>query len=285
MPGMDAPLPKQTIALGTYQAAYLDWSVGAIADRADRNAPIVLLLHGFLGEGRMWRSVAEALAAAGIRCIALDLLGFGDSSKPRLKYVIDHQVQFVSEFVHAMDLPPLVLVGYSYGGWAAAASAIAQSIALRGLGLVAPAGIRDDQFAGRYRHLRPLLWETRWIDRLLNASQPLARWLGKSTDWDNLDRIRQTLKEQPVARSFLLDRWRPEDAIDTVETQLHRISVPALVIAADRDETIPLWHVELYGDRIPNARLERLPDADHSLLATHAPIVAQHIQTFLAQLS
>lgn len=280
MPGPEVPLPKQTIALGTYRAAYVDWS---IADRDDQDAPLVLLLHGFLGEGRMWRSVAEPLAAAGVRCIALDLLGFGDSSKPRLKYVIDHQVEFVSAFVRALNLPPLFLVGYSYGGWAAAASAIARAIDLRGLGLVAPAGIRDDQFAGRYHHLRPLLWESPWVDRLLAASRPLAAGLGQATAWEQIHRIRQTFQEQPVARSFLLDRWRPEDAIDTVETELHRIHVPTLVIAADRDETIPLWHGELYRDRIPQARMERLPDADHSLLATHGPIVAQHLQTFFAQ--
>lgn len=275
IPAMATNLVKQTIALETYQAAYLTWPGG------DRDAPIALLLHGFLGESRGWQAVAEQLAAQNIRCLALDLLGFGDSSKPRLKYTIDHQVQFIREFVQALDLPPLFLVGYSYGGWAAAACAIEGAIALRGLGLVAPAGIRDDQFAGRYAYLRPLLWDTPLVDGALALVRPIAQILGQSSRWQEIDRARQALKNQPVARSFLVDRWRPEDAIDTVEERLDRITVPTIAIAAEGDRTIPLWHVQTYADRIAGARFECLPDADHDLIHTHAAPVANWLRSHL----
>src|SRR5260370_42555014 len=42
----------------------------------------VLLLHGFPTTHLLWRDVAAALAAAGVRTIAPDLVGFGESKAP-----------------------------------------------------------------------------------------------------------------------------------------------------------------------------------------------------------
>ncbi|MBC7971830.1 MAG: alpha/beta hydrolase, partial [Verrucomicrobia bacterium] len=86
---------------------------------------------------------------------------------------------------------------------------------------------------------------------------------------------------QPAACSFLLDRLRPEDAIDTVEKEIHRLNVPTLVITGDRDETIPLWHSETYANEIPNAKLAIIPDADHALPQKHAAELASLIVPFL----
>ena len=43
-------------------------------------APTVLLLHGFLGQAEDWQPITEGLAIAGMRCIALDLPGHGQTS-------------------------------------------------------------------------------------------------------------------------------------------------------------------------------------------------------------
>ncbi len=286
-----AHIPKKKVPLWQYQAAY--WEIG-------QGKPLVFL-HGFLGQSLSWQPLLPLLASD-FHCIALDLLGFGESSQPRLKYVIDHQVTFLTEFLVALrtqglDLTDFGLVGYSYGGWTAAAWTIAQATdqladqpaALprnsqkhcRKLSLVAPAGIRDDQFVGRYNYLRPLLWENPLVDLTLAASKPIAQVLGRQTKWQEIYRARQELQKQPVAKSFLCDRLRPEDAIDTVETKIHHIDIPTLVIAGGQDTTIPLWHCATYSKHIPQCRLHVLAEADHDLIQTHtAEIAAQLRQHF-----
>jgi pimeloyl-ACP methyl ester carboxylesterase len=275
-------MSKQTLQLDSYHAAYLDQGTGF---------PIIFL-HGFLGEGSCWLSVMAHLPEH--RCIALDLLGFGESSKPELRYNIWHQVEFLQQFVMALGLERFWLVGHSYGGWTAAAYAIACTKgytglpheqkallpphnALNRLMLVAPAGIRDDSFVGRYAHLRPLLWETPWIDWGLKAIAPISRWMGQKEAFAEIATVREALLAQPVAKSFLRDRLRPEDAIDTVEQDLQRIQVPTLIIAAQQDETIPLWHTQTYAEGIPGAQRIVLEDADHGLLQTHPALIAQQI--------
>jgi pimeloyl-ACP methyl ester carboxylesterase len=266
---------KQKIALREYTAAYLEQGEGQ---------PIVFL-HGFLGEASAWEPVMQKLSGQ-FRCIALDLLGFGESSKPKLKYTIWHQVEFLQEFIAAMQLKNFYLAGHSYGGWTASAYAIAQldngndtsnigTSNLQGMFLIAPAGIRDDSFVGRYNHLKPLLWETKLVDVALELISPIATLIGQRQQFQTVKHARKSLVDQPVAKTFLFDRLRPEDAIDTVEKDIHSINTPTLVIAGELDDTIPLWHCQTYADKIPHARLEVLAGADHALISTHAEAIAE----------
>jgi pimeloyl-ACP methyl ester carboxylesterase len=254
----------------TYHASYLEKGEGV---------PL-LLLHGFLGDAACWLPLIDRLHSHA-RCVGLDLLGFGDSSKPILRYDIAREVAFVRQFVTAIGLEPCCIVGHSFGGWVATAYALQYPDAVQGLILAASAGIRDDSFCGRYTHLRPLLWRTPLVDWALGLAKPLAGLLGQSASVNRIRWFRQELMANPAACSFLLDRLRPEDAIDTVENQIEQLRVPTLVVTGDRDGTIPLWHSQTYADRIPGAKLVILPDADHALPQKYAFELGELTRKFL----
>jgi pimeloyl-ACP methyl ester carboxylesterase len=55
---------------------------------AGEGTPIVLI-HGFGASLGHWRKNIPALAAAGNRVYAIDLLGFGDSDQPELPYTLE----------------------------------------------------------------------------------------------------------------------------------------------------------------------------------------------------
>ena len=228
----------------------------------------IVMLHGFLGESTNWQQVAQGLVAqlkVPIDTIRVDLLGFGESGKPAVSYTVAQEVEVVRQLMVGLGLESCYVMGHSFGGWVAAALAIAHPERVRGLCLVAPAGIRDDSFCGRYNHLRPLLWQTPVIDWMLAAVIPLAHLIGRSQAFETIAWARRELNRQPAARSFLLDRLRPEDAIDTVENTIYRIQTPTLILAAENDDTIPLWHCETYAQTIPGATLRVIPEASHGL--------------------
>ena len=252
------------------RAAYLE---------AGQGTPL-LMLHGFLGSGTNWLPLMERLHAQ-FRCISLDLLGFGASAKPAIRYDIAKEVAFVRQVVEALHLDPCYVVGHSFGGWVASAYALQYPSAVKGLFLAAPAGIRDDSFAGRYDHLRPLLWPTPIVDWALAIAKPLVQLAGQNKALEMIYWARRELNAQPAARSFLVDRIRPEDAIDTVEAEIHRLQVPTLVMTGDRDETIPLWHSQTYAREIANAQLAILANADHALPQNHSSEMADLITQFL----
>lgn len=235
-----------------------------------------------MGKGDCWQQIVPYLQSRN-RCICLDMLGFGDSSKPAIRYDIAQLVAFVRGVVETLGLDSCTIVGYSLGGWVASAYALDYDGSVDRLILAAPAGIRDDSFCGRYDHLRPLLWRTPLVDWLLRLAERPAIALGKQQDLQQIVHIRRELNAQPAARSFLVDRLRPEDAIDTVEKEIHRLQIPTLVITGDRDETIPIWHSQTYASEIPKAQLVVIPDADHSLPQKYASEMAEIILSFLEQ--
>lgn len=253
-----------------FQAAYLEIGQGR---------PL-LLLHGFLGNSANWLPLMEQLQNQ-FHCFGLDLLGFGDSAKPVLRYDIATELAFVRQFVELQALEPCYILGYSFGGWVAAAYALAYPQAVKGLVLVAPAGIRDDSFCGRYDHLRPLLWQTPVVDWGLNLAAPFVRRSRHAAEFEKFRLIRREIMANPAARSFLVDRLRPEDAIDTVEKEIQRLRVPTLVVTGDQDETIPLWHSETYAHEIAEAKLVVIPNAEHALPQTHTAELAKLVHKFL----
>lgn len=265
-------MSKQTIELSKYTAAYT--SIGA-------GIPVILL-HGFFGNASTLGSIAQGLSA-NYCCISLELLGFGDSSKPDIRYLIEDHVEFLKEFLTAKKITKFYLLGYSYGAWVAAAYAVDihdRQIGipqLAGMVLLAPAGIRDDSFVGRYDYVKPLLWQTPLVDLALKTIAPFAKLIGNEKSFNTIRAAREAIVSQPAARSFLIDRLNPEDAVDTVENDIDRITTPTLVIAGEIDGTIPLWHSQAYAQKIPQASLDIIPGADHDLVQTHAQEVTRSI--------
>lgn len=270
MPPQQSSLTRQInipqLAETIQNASYLDLGNGI---------PIIIL-HGFMGNKECWLPLIKHLLPH-CRCISLDLLGFGESGKPKIRYDVATEVAFVRQLALKLGLDSFYILGHSFGGWVAAAYALRYPEQVKGLLLAAPAGIRDDSFCGRYDHLRPLLWQTPVVDWVLKLLQLST----KNATINKIAWFRRELKAQPAARSFLVDRIRPEDAIDTVEKEIHRLKVPTLVMTGDRDETIPLWHSETYAAEIPGAKLAIIPDASHSLPQDYAPQLAALILQFL----
>ncbi|NJN71506.1 MAG: alpha/beta hydrolase [Limnothrix sp. RL_2_0] len=264
---------KKFVQLGEYQAAYTVKGKGR---------PLILL-HGFFGDAWTLDSLVDKLQSS-FQCFNLELLGFGDSAKPKINYLIDDQVIFLQSFIEKLGLEKYYLVGYSYGAWVAAAYSIAAGqgniqATLNGIALLAPTGIRDDSFTGRYNHLKPLLWETPLVDWSLVALKPLMAIAGQSDYFQTIVQARNAMMSQPAAAAFLKARLKPEDAVDTVENDLHHVKCLSLILAAGSDKHIPLWHCETYQEKIANAQLFEITNADHDFVQTHSTELSQILKT------
>jgi len=83
------------------------------SDRGAGDAAAVVLIHGAWHGAWCWQRVADALAAAGVSAVAVDLPGHGDSSEPLGDLHAD--ADLVTSVLDSLDRPA-VLVGHSYGG-------------------------------------------------------------------------------------------------------------------------------------------------------------------------
>jgi 2-succinyl-6-hydroxy-2,4-cyclohexadiene-1-carboxylate synthase len=105
----------------------------------------VLLLHGFTGCSEALADLADSLARAGRRAIALDLVGHGRSDAPAdpAHYTMARCVAQVCDVLDALDLPRVDVFGYSMGGRVALSLCAARPERVRSaLLLGASAGLR-----------------------------------------------------------------------------------------------------------------------------------------------
>ncbi len=78
-----------------------------------RGRPIVFL-HGWVGSWRYWINSMQ-VASTSFRAYALDLFGFGDTTRDPLRYSLDRQADLINRFLEEMGIGKVALVGHDLG--------------------------------------------------------------------------------------------------------------------------------------------------------------------------
>lgn len=74
----------------------------------------ILFLHGVPTSSYVWRNIIPHLATLG-KCIAPDLIGFGQSDKPDIAYSIQDHIKYIDGFINALGLKDITLVMHGWG--------------------------------------------------------------------------------------------------------------------------------------------------------------------------
>ncbi|WEH36680.1 alpha/beta hydrolase [Streptomyces sp. AM 4-1-1] len=100
--------------------------------------PLVLLVHGFPESWYSWRHQLPALAAAGYRAVAIDVRGYGRSSRPgnTAAYRMLDLVEDNVAVVRALGEETAVVVGHDWGSTIAASSALVRPDVFRAVALL-----------------------------------------------------------------------------------------------------------------------------------------------------
>ncbi len=230
--------------------------------------PALVFLHYFGGSGRTWKPVMDALVAAGWRCLAPDLRGFGKSPAPGedwTHHTVDKMADDIAGLVGRLELERFIVVGHSMGGKVALALAARQPAGLVGLALVSPSPPTPEPMKATERsRLLSGYGDAAAMKKTLR--QITARPLSDATrDAAIADNLRAS---EPAWRAWL-DHGSRED----ISARVPRIKVPVRVVVGAKDKAIT---GELVTPEIlarvsgPEALLKSVPDVGH-LLPLEAP--------------
>lgn len=86
----------------------------AYRQAGDTNAPFALFLHGNPTSSYIWRNIMPRVAPIA-RCIAPDLVGFGESGKPDCEYRFFDHVKYLDAFVAQLGIESAYLVAQDWG--------------------------------------------------------------------------------------------------------------------------------------------------------------------------
>ena len=246
------------------------------AFRIAGSGPVLLLIHGIGDNSTAWGPVHARLADR-FTVIAPDLLGHGQSAKPRADYSVAAYANAMRDLLGVLDIERVTVVGHSLGGGVAMQFAYQFPQLVDRLILVGAGGVtRDVNIALRLAAL-PLGGEALALLRLplvMPALRVAGRALetvltptGHGRDIPNLLRILADLPEPTASAAFTRTLRAVVDWRGQVVTMLDRCylteSVPVQLIWGDQDLVIPVSHAHMAHAAMPGSRLEIFAGSGH----------------------
>ena len=273
---------KQVRALGQL----LSYQEGGPAD----GEPVVLL-HGLASDSDTWDRAATLLAGRGIRVLALDLIGHGQSAKPRGSYLLDDFALSLDAFLDAVGVPAATFAGHSLGGAIAVHFGARFPDRVRRLVLVSAGGL------GREVHpvLRAASLPIAPSVLRLALHPRLARWYAQP-------RLHRTLRLTPDNLANLRRARRALGADDGrlaffaalrgviepggqrgsfLEMQTLAEHVPTMLVWNEKDPVIPVAHAHAAHEHLPSSRLVVFPGGGHEPHRRNAERFTDEVVAFI----
>ena len=283
---LDVTVPaRHTVSAAGHVVSYL------AAGPAD--GPVVLLVHGLASDCTTWDRAIEPMARAGLRVIAVDLIGHGASDKPAGGYLLTDFAASLDAFLTAVGVDAVTVCGHSLGGAIAVHFAYHYPNRVQRLVLVSAGGL------GREVHPVLRAAAVRGADRVLAAAvAPVLVRLYRSPrlhralrltpeNLVNLRRAGRTLRD-PAGRMafFAALRGVIEPAGQRgsfIEMQYLTEHVPTMVVWTEGDGVIPVAHAYAAHSHLPQSRLLVFPGSGHEPHRRNAEPFAEAVAAFVRE--
>lgn len=232
----------------------------------------LLLLHGWLESRKSFALLVPHLPED-LPWVALDLRGHGDADRPTAGYDVGTLAADVVAALDELDVPEVVLLGSSSGGYVAQQVAVDAAARVSGLVLAgSPADLRvEPPFAAELVRLRDPIDPAWTRDFLLGMA--------------HADRLPPWFVEQAVADALRLpaDLWRATVAGlrgSPPPTGAGTVRAPTLVVSGGDDGVLGREQTEALLDAVPGARWVEYPGAGHVLLWDEPARLARDVAGF-----
>jgi pimeloyl-ACP methyl ester carboxylesterase len=252
-----------------------------------RDAGPLLFLHGITGSRRYWFRRVRHLAGP-YRLILPDLIGFGLSPKPHIRYEMPVFRDSVRALVEELGLAgrPLAIVAHSLGGLIALEYAARFPGEVRSIVILSLPRFRDPETA------HALFWR---------GSPHYRRLLNEHSLAETLSQMRRSGLELTLRYLFrfpwsvLIDshKFTFRSLTSTLECCLLNYQVdqvlprlpliPTLLIHGEQDSVAPLGLISDLPGRYPHFRLVTIPGTGHHVFLTHTRRCLDLITQFLQE--
>lgn len=206
------------------------------------------------------------------RMIVPDHPGFGGSDISDYGGSVGDLAYFYLDFLDALDLPAVHLLGASIGGWIAAEVALRTDRRAKTLTLLGPAGVRNKGvgFGDPFIKAPPVAAAMMFADP--DRASTLHRGAERDEDIDL-----QLKNNYALAKIS----WHPRFENPALRRWLHRISVPSHILWGAQDAVTPVGHSELWCSEIPDVTFKSVEGAGHLLHLEQPALVAREVKSFL----
>lgn len=278
------PFPTQKVQLDDeLEIAYFDEGKGS---------KIIIFIHGLGSYAPAWQKNIESLRE-NYRCIAIDLPGYGKSSKGNYEASMSYYATVVKKFMQKLGINKATLAGHSMGGQISITTALAYPDIVEQLILVSPAGF-ETFHKGEKEWFRNVLTPTAVKLTSVDQIKENIAWNFYQMPDDAVfminDRIAMRSAEGFDAYCYIITQCIKGMVDQPVFDHLSDVKQPTLVFFGHQDNLIP--NRFLHGgktieigqqgtEQMPNAKLVMIDEAGHFVHFEKADTVNQEIRAFL----
>lgn len=270
---------------------YLDLHGERMAYLDEGQGEVILLLHGMAGSSQTWRSVLRPLSRK-YRVIAPDLLGHGNSTKPRSDYSLGAFAVSLRDLLDELGVSRATVVGHSLGGGVAMQFTYQHPDYCERLILMNSGGLGPD-----------VGWTLRLLSApgaelfmpiiapppVLSAGEKVRSWFAKagiqSPRGAEIWNAYSSFADPSTRRAFLRTLRSVVDYRGQAVSALNRLHVradmPTMAIWGDSDAVIPVDHAYAVQQTRPDVRLEVLPGVGHFPQVECPMVVVDLIEDFI----
>ncbi len=284
---LDYKYPVKHIEIDdTTKVAYLDEGTGS---------ETLLFIHGLATYLPAWYTNIDVLKT-NYRCIAIDLPGYGRSSKGNYPSTMTYYAGIVSQLIDNLQLEKVILVGHSMGGQIASTIALNHSDKVDKLILLAPAGF--ETFNGQQKMwLKSVFTAT----TLLNATEEQIRSNWELNFHQMPDEVEFMIEDRIVMKSAKDFKLYCQSVVrgvhgmlnEPIFDQLQNISQETLVVYGENDRLIPNKYLNPHlttknvaengAEKIPNVTLKYISECGHFISFDKPDEINEIITDFLTK--
>jgi len=234
-----------------------------VADAGPRNAPVLIMLHGFGSSLETWHYWELPLAKR-YRIVRYDLPGFGlTGADPSGLYNDERDVAVLTALMDRLGVRRATIIGSSTGGEIAWKFAAERPDRVERLVLVSPDGFADKSVYGKKPQLPSMIGVLRFMSPDIMLRQAMNNAYAHSSRMrDTVYARTRDLMLAPGVRGAMIARLQQSILVDPAPI-LARIKAPTLVMWGDKDSIEPLANAPRFAEGIPHARLVLLPGLGH----------------------
>jgi pimeloyl-ACP methyl ester carboxylesterase len=278
-------------ASATRREIRLDGRRLAYLEAGPSDGPVVVLVHGLLSTSGTWGRVLEPLASHGVRVIALDLVGHGDS-EPHGEYLLDDFARSLDRFLGALRIDSATICGHSLGGAIAVHFGFHYPHRVQRLVLVSAGGLgREVHIVLRAlsvpgaEKLASAVLDRRIVQRALRSERSALALRIPPDRRENLQRIVRSLLRPELRRAFfasLRGVIEPSGQRGSfLEMRYLAEHVPTLLVWSRQDGIIPVRHAEATHAHLPVSRLVIFDGGGHEPHNRNAAAFAAEVAAFV----
>ena len=281
---------------GRRELAILDSTMSYV--EAGSAGPTVLFLHGNPTSSYIWRNIIPHVSPVA-RCIAPDLIGYGQSGKPDIAYRFFDQVRYLDAFIEKIDIRDVVLVAQDWGTALAfhfAARRPQRVLGLAFMEFIQPFARWEDfhqrpQARDLFRAFRtPGQGDTLVLDDNIFIERVLPNSVLRTMTKDEMDAYRAPFPTAETRKPILAlpndmpIEGKPADvaAISADDHRALRVSTfPKLLFHGDPGALVSPEEARTFAARLTNCDVINLGPGAHYLQEDHADAIGVALQDWI----